>query len=69
MAEKSPIVLTVMGRAELAVQDAASHQELLDRLDAAEAVAAVRRGLKDADARRVVLLKTAAARLGARHGL
>jgi PHD/YefM family antitoxin component YafN of YafNO toxin-antitoxin module len=68
-AKKSPIVLTVNGRAELVVQDAASYQELLDRLESAEAVAAVRRGLKDADACRVVPLKTAAVRLRAKHGL
>jgi PHD/YefM family antitoxin component YafN of YafNO toxin-antitoxin module len=68
-AKKSPIVLTVNGRAELVVQDAASYQELLDRLDTAEAVAAIRRGLKDADEGRGVPLKTAAARLRAKHGL
>jgi PHD/YefM family antitoxin component YafN of YafNO toxin-antitoxin module len=68
-AKKSPIVLTVNGRAELVVQDAASYQELLDRLDAAEAVAGVRRGLKDVDQGRVVPLKTAAARLRAKHRL
>ena len=62
-------MLTVNGRAELVVQDAASYQELLDRLESAEAVAAIRRGLKDADAGRVVPLKAAAARLRAKHGL
>ena len=67
--KKSPIVLTVNGRAELVVQDAASYQELLNRLDSAEAVAAIRRGLKDTDAGRVVPLKTVATRLRAKHGL
>ena len=67
--KKTPLVLTVNGRAELVVQDAASYQELLDRLDTAEAVAAIRRGLKDADEGRGVPLKTAAARLRAKHGL
>lgn len=32
-----PLVLTVNGRAELVVQDAASYQALLDRLQRAEA--------------------------------
>jgi hypothetical protein len=31
--KKSPLVLTVNGRAELVVQDAASYQEMLDRLE------------------------------------
>ena len=67
--KKSPIVLTVNGRAELVVQDAASYQELLDRLDAAETVAAIRRGIRDAEEGRMIPLKTAATRLRAKHGL
>ncbi len=43
----SPMVLTVNGRAELVVQDAASYQELLDRLEELEAVSAIRAGLED----------------------
>ncbi len=66
---KSPIVLTVNGRAELVVQDAGSYQELLDRLEAAETVAAIRRGMKDADEGRMIPLRQAAAKLRARHGL
>jgi PHD/YefM family antitoxin component YafN of YafNO toxin-antitoxin module len=66
---KSPIVLTVNGRAELVVQDAVSYQELLDRLDAAEAIAAIRRGIKDADEGRMIPLKTAAVQLRAKNGL
>ncbi len=67
--KKSPIVLTVNGRAELVVQDAGSYQDLLDRLEAAETLSAIRRGMKDADEGRVIPLKTAAARLRAKHGL
>ena len=66
---KSPIVLTVNGRAELVVQDAESYQELLDRLGAAETVASIRRGIKDANEGRMIPLKTAAAKLRAKHGL
>ena len=40
-----PEVLTVNGRAELVVQDAAAYQDLLDRMDRAEAIAGIRRGL------------------------
>ena len=38
--KRSPLVLTVNGRAEVVVQDAVSYQELLDRLRRAEATAA-----------------------------
>jgi PHD/YefM family antitoxin component YafN of YafNO toxin-antitoxin module len=41
-----PAVLTVNGRAELVVQDAASYQDLLDRLDRFEAIEGVRQGLE-----------------------
>lgn len=40
----SPIVLTVNGKAEYVVQDAQSYQALLDRLEAAEDMEAIREG-------------------------
>jgi PHD/YefM family antitoxin component YafN of YafNO toxin-antitoxin module len=40
-----PAVLTVNGKAEVVVQDAAAYQELLDRLDRAEAIVGINRGL------------------------
>lgn len=40
-----PDVLTVNGKAEVIVQDAAAYQELLDRLDRAEAIVGINRGL------------------------
>src|SRR5664279_1082435 len=43
---KTPVVLTVNGKAELVVQDATSYQALLDRLDHIEAIAGIRRGLE-----------------------
>lgn len=42
---KKPIILTVNGKAELVVQDAASYQSLLDRLQAIEDLNAIREGL------------------------
>ncbi|MGH2344703.1 MAG: type II toxin-antitoxin system Phd/YefM family antitoxin [Chloroflexota bacterium] len=45
-ATKTPVVLTVNGKAELVVQDAESYQVLLDRLEQVEAVAGIRRGLE-----------------------
>jgi PHD/YefM family antitoxin component YafN of YafNO toxin-antitoxin module len=41
-----PMVLTVNGRAEMVVQDAASYQATLDALESAEANAGIRRGLR-----------------------
>jgi PHD/YefM family antitoxin component YafN of YafNO toxin-antitoxin module len=41
----SPAILTVNGKAELVVQDAASYQALLDKLRAAEDLEAIREGL------------------------
>lgn len=67
--KKTPLVLTVNGRAELVVQDAESYQLLLERLERAETVAAIRRGMKDAEAGRMIPLKDAAAKLRAKHGL
>lgn len=41
-----PLVLTLNGKAELVVQDAASYQRLLDILDRGEAIEGIRKGLK-----------------------
>jgi prevent-host-death family protein len=41
-----PLVLTINGKAEIVVQDAASYQELLDLRDRFEAIAGIRRGLR-----------------------
>lgn len=42
---KSPIVLTVNGKAQLVVQDVESYQHLLDKVQAAEDLDAIREGL------------------------
>ncbi|HEX6746448.1 MAG TPA: type II toxin-antitoxin system Phd/YefM family antitoxin [Longimicrobium sp.] len=44
-----PSVLTVNGRAELVVQDAASYQAFLDMVERAEAILAVREGLESVE--------------------
>ena len=44
-----PEVLTINGRAELVVQDAKSYQALLDRIERAEAVTGIKRGLEDVE--------------------
>jgi PHD/YefM family antitoxin component YafN of YafNO toxin-antitoxin module len=40
-----PVVLTINGKAEVVVQDAKSYQRMLELVDRAEAVVAVRKGL------------------------
>ena len=42
-----PEVLTVNGKAQVVVQDAAAYQKLLDQLDEAEAIAGIERGLAE----------------------
>ena len=42
----TPLVLTVNGKAEIVVQDAESYQRMLELLDRAETVEAVREGLE-----------------------
>lgn len=42
-----PLVLTVNGKAELVVQDAASYQRLLELEDRLDAIEGIRRGLAD----------------------
>ena len=66
--KKSPMVLTINGRAEVVVQDAASYQALLDRLDRAETVAAIRQGMEQFERGEGIPLKQAERRLRKRHG-
>ncbi len=44
---KSPLALTINGKAELIVQDAGSYQEMRERLERAEALAAIRQGMEE----------------------
>jgi PHD/YefM family antitoxin component YafN of YafNO toxin-antitoxin module len=66
--KRTPLVLTVNGRAELIVQDADSYQTLLDRLERAETVAAIRQGMEQFDQGEGIPLKQAERRLRKRHG-
>ena len=43
----SPVVLTVNGKAEIVVQDAAAYQRLLDSIEYLESQLAIQRGLTD----------------------
>ena len=66
--KKTPMVLTVNGRAEVVVQDAEGYQALLDRLERAETVAAIRQGMEQFERGKGISLKQAEQRLRKRHG-
>ena len=66
--QEKPLVLTVNGRAELVVQNAASYQALLDRLERAETLAAIRQGMAQFDRGEGMPLKQAERRLRKKHG-
>ncbi len=66
--KKTPLVLTINGRAEIVVQDAESYQVLLDRLERAETLAAIRRGAEQAGRGEGITLEEAEKRLRNKHG-
>jgi len=65
---QTPLVLTINGRAELVVQNAESYQALLDRLERAETVAAIREGMAQAERGEGIPLDDAEKRLRGKHG-
>ncbi|MEO8096302.1 MAG: type II toxin-antitoxin system Phd/YefM family antitoxin [Acidobacteriota bacterium] len=65
---KKPLVLTVNGRAQVVVQNAASYQTMLDRLERAETVAAIRTGISEIREGKGVPLHQAEAQLRKKHG-
>ena len=66
--KKTPMVLTVNGRAALVVQDALGYQRMLDRLERAEATAAIRRGMEQIERGEGIPLEQAEKRLRKKHG-
>lgn len=68
----SPMVLTVNGKAEVVVQDAAAYQRLVElaaRADREEAMAAIREGLADAEAGRIKPARKALRTLAKKYGI
>ena len=61
-------MLTINGRAEIVVQDAESYQVLLDRLERAETLAAIRRGVEQMGGGEGIPLDEAEKRLRSKHG-
>ena len=66
--KKTPLVLTVNGRAELVVQDAASYQLILERLERAETLAGIRRGIDQFTSGESITLDSAEQQLRSKHG-
>lgn len=66
---RHPVVLTINGRAELVVQDAASYQRLLERAERAEMTEFLRESRKDVEAGRTEPAAAALARLAKKHKL
>jgi hypothetical protein len=62
----NPLVLTINGKAELVVKDAAAYQALLDRIDAIEAI---QDGLADVKGGRTKPARQVFDRLRRRHGI
>ena len=64
-----PVVLTINGKAEIVVQDAASYQRLLDHMEEIETLAGMKRGLGDVKAGRVTSLEKFEKEFRRKHGL
>ncbi|MBE9082839.1 type II toxin-antitoxin system Phd/YefM family antitoxin [Tolypothrix sp. LEGE 11397] len=66
---KKPLVLTVNGEAQLVVQDAKAYQNLLDRLEYMETVAALKEGIHQIEAGQGVSAKEALQALRKKHDI
>lgn len=67
-----PVVLTVNGKAQVVVQDAAAYQKLVEaaaKAERDETVAAIRAGLADVDAGRTKPARAALKALAKKHGI
>ena len=64
-----PILLTDNGEDQIVVQDAASYQQFLERMERLETIAAVRESMQDVAAGRTQPLREALAELAAKHQL
>ena len=64
-----PVVLTINGKAELVVQDAASYQKLLDLAEESKVVEGIRQGLEDMKAGRTISLDDFKDHAKKKHGI
>lgn len=65
----SPMVLTLNGKAKVVVQEAASYQRMLELLERAETIEAIRQGLEDVKAGRTVSLEQFDKTMREKHGV
>lgn len=65
----APMLLTEEGVAGVVVQDAASYQQFLEKVDQLEAIAAVKEGMQDVAAGRTRPAREALTELAAKHRL
>ena len=65
----NPVVLTINGKAELVVQDAASYQKLLDLAEEAKVLEGIRQGLEDLKAGRTIGLEEFKEHVRKKHGI
>ncbi|HLP87390.1 MAG TPA: type II toxin-antitoxin system Phd/YefM family antitoxin [Nostocaceae cyanobacterium] len=66
---KSPIVLTVNGKAAAVVQDAESYQKLIDRLELLESIAKIRQSINEFEQGEGVPLNQAYAEFKENYGI
>lgn len=64
-----PILLTSEGEAGIVVQDAASYQQILEKVEELETIAAVKEGLRDAAEGRTRPAREVLAEMAAKHRL
>ena len=67
--KKSPMALTVNGKAEIVVQDAESYQAMLDKLEQVETLEAIKQGLREAERGESRPASEVFAELSAKYGL
>ena len=68
-ATRKPEILTVNGKAEVVIQDAESYQEMIDRLEHADLIAAIQEGLAAADRGEMKPARQVLEEMKARYGL
>jgi prevent-host-death family protein len=66
---KSPMVLTVNGKAAVVVQDAESYQQLLDKIELLESIAGIRKSIEEFEQGKGMPLKEAWKQLQEKYGL
>ncbi|HAG79916.1 MAG TPA: type II toxin-antitoxin system Phd/YefM family antitoxin [Cyanobacteria bacterium UBA12227] len=66
---KTPIVLTVNGKAAAVVQDAESYQQLLDRIELLESIAGIRKSIEEFERGEGMPLKQAFQQLQEKYGI